>query len=187
MKKIVLMTALALAVGFGGVAASANPISHSLKINATVNPGCTAAGPSGTSGFSVNGTSSTFTTAVTGTTQAPASGTLTFGSLVCTTPKVKITLSSARMGLFVDGTEGTSGVKRMNYLATAKLNSTTLTELSTQQGVNNKTGNANLATTNIITVAITFPGSVSELLPAGELTAGTYSDTLTINIDGLAA
>ncbi|MGF1618987.1 MAG: spore coat protein U domain-containing protein [Rhodomicrobiaceae bacterium] len=187
MKKI-LATALALAVGFGTVAASATPISHSLKINATVDPGCTANGPTGTAGFSFSGTSSTFTTAVSGTTQAPASGTLTFGSLVCTTPKVKITLSSARMGLFVDGTEGNAGVKKMNYLATAKLNSTTLTELSTHQGVNNKTGNANLGTgANTITIAITFPGSVSELIPAGELTAGTYSDTLTINIDGLAA
>jgi hypothetical protein len=186
--KRILASALALAVGFGGVTASAAPIGHSLKINAVVDPGCTVTGPTGTTGFVVNGTSSTFTTAVTGTSQAPANGTLTFGSLACTTTGVKVTLSSARMGLYVDGQEGQASAKRMNYLATAKLNSAVLATLTANvSAANNQSGQASLITgTNIIKIEITFPGSGTALLPEGALTAGTYSDTLTIGIDGVA-
>jgi hypothetical protein len=187
MKKIIA-PAVALALGLSSFAAIANPISHTLTINASVQAGCTTTAPIGTAGFTVNGTSSTFATAVTGTTQAPNSGTLTFGSLVCTTTGVKITLASARLGLYVTGTEGNSSSKRMNYTATAKLNSATVVELSTGQGVPSKNGQLSLPTTgtNNISIAITFPGTVSELIPNGALTAGTYSDTLTIGIDGVA-
>jgi hypothetical protein len=77
----------------------------------------------------------------------------------------------------------------MNYTATAKLNSSTVVELATGQGVPSKNGQLSLPTTgtNNISIAITFPGTESELIPNGPLTTGTYSDTLTINIDGVVA
>jgi hypothetical protein len=184
-----MLTAITLALGLGTLSGAAYAITNTMTINATVQAGCTANAPTGTTGFTISGTSSTFATAVTGTTQAPNSGTLTFGSVVCTTTGVKITLASARLGLYVTGTEGNSGSKRMNYTATAKLNSSTVVELATGQGVPSKNGQLSLPTTgtNNISIAITFPGTESELIPNGPLTTGTYSDTLTINIDGVVA
>jgi hypothetical protein len=182
-----LTLAGALALSLGLISANAGAITHTLTLNATVQAGCTVNAATGTAGFSVNGATSTFTTAVTGTTQAPASGTLTFGSLICTTNAAKVTLASTRLGLYVTGTEGNSLAKRMNYSAAAKLNSTTLVTLDTVQGIASKNGQAILSTssTNNIFIDITFPGTVTELIPNGALTAGTYTDTLTINIDGV--
>jgi hypothetical protein len=186
MKKTIA-PAVALALGLSSFAAFANPISHSLKINASVQAGCTTTPPTGTTGFTVSGTSSTFATAVTGTTTAPANGTLTFGTLACTTNGVRVSLASARMGLYVDGTEGNSLSKRMNYVATAKLNAATLVTLDTNQGITPSPGQATLGTgSNAITVAITFPHTGTALLPQGALVAGIYSDTITIAIDGVA-
>lgn len=181
----VLISVIALMLGISATSVSATPISHELTINAVVDPGCTANAPTGTTGF--NGSGTTFTTAVTGTSQAPASGDLTFGNLVCTTTGVKVTLSSLRLGLFIPGTESISGAKKMNYQAKAKLNSTTLATLNTQQGVASTNGQSTLATgSNNIKIEITFPGTTQELIPNGALAAGTYSDKLTINIDGIA-
>ena len=177
----------ALALGLGLVSANAAPISHTLAINATVNSGCSASAPTSTSaGLTVSGISSTFATTVSGTTSAPASGTLVFGDLVCTTPKVRVTLTSARTGLYVNGTEGNSNNKRMNYQALARLNSATLATLNTLQGAASQSGALTLPATgtNSISVEISFPGQPNELLPNGALTAGVYSDILTISIDG---
>lgn len=184
MKKLLFLSG-ALALGFGLMASNAGALTHTVALNATVQAGCSTTAPTGTSGFSVNGSSSTFTTAVTGTTQAPNSGTLTFGSLACTTTAVRVTLASARRGLFVTGTETQGNAKRMHYMATAKLNSTTVATLSTSQGVPSQSGQATLPTTgtNSVLIDITFPGTEQELIPQGALTAGTYSDTLTITID----
>lgn len=185
--KNILTLASALALSLGLVSADADALTHTVTLNATVQAGCTTTAPTGTTGFSISGVTSTFTTAVTGTTQAPASGTLTFGDINCTTTGVKITLASARLGLFVTGTETQASAKRMHYTATAKLNSATVATLNTSQGVPSQTGQLALPTTgtNNVSIAITFPGTVSELIPQGALTAGTYSDTLTINIDGV--
>lgn len=182
-----LTLASGLALGLGLMSENAGAIPHTVTLNATVQAGCSINTPTGTSGFAISGGTSTFTTAVTGTTQAPASGTLTFGSLVCTTNAVRVSLASARIGLYVTGTEGNSSVKRMNYQALAKLNNATLATLNTQQGVASQAGQAVLPGpgTNSVSVEISFPGTTSELLPNGPLTAGTYSDTLTINIDGV--
>jgi hypothetical protein len=186
MKKFLVLSG-ALALSLGLMSADVGAITHTVALNATVQAGCTANAPTGTPGFSISGTSSTFTTAVTGTTQAPASGTLTFGSLTCTTNGVKVTLASSRLGLYVTGTEGNSLAKRMNYTVAARLNSTAIVTLDTVQGIASKNGQVTLSTssTNNILVDISFPGTVGELLPNGALTAGTYSDTLTINIDGV--
>lgn len=177
----------ALALGLGLVSANAAPISHAVTLNATVNSGCTVGAPSGP-GFTVSGASSTFATTVNGTTSVPASGTLTFGDIVCTTPRVRVTLASARIGLYVTGTEGNTNNKRMNYQAIARLNTTILTTLNTLQGVASQNGQSAVlpsgSGTNNISVEISFPGAPNELLPNGALIAGVYSDTLTITIDG---
>jgi hypothetical protein len=182
-----LTLAGALALSLGLMSENAGALTHTVALNATVQAGCTTGAPTGTSGFAISGSSSTFTTAVTGTTQAPSSGTLTFGSLACTTTAVKVTLASVRLGLFVTGTEGNSLSKKMNYTATAKLNSTVVTTLTTSQGNPSVNGQVTLPTTgtNSVIIDITFPGTTGELIPNGPLTAGTYSDTLTINIDGV--
>lgn len=187
MKKIIA-PAFALALGLSLMSEVADALTHTVALNATVQAGCTVSTTTGTSGFTgINGTSSTFTTAVTGTTQAPCSGTLTFGALACTTTGVKVTLASTRLGLFVNGTEGNSLSKKMNYTATAKLNNTVVTTLATSQLNPSVNGQVAIPTTgtNNVSVDITFPGQVGELLPNGPLTAGVYSDTLTINIDGV--
>ena len=184
--KNLLLRAGALALGVGLISVNADAITHTVALNATVQAGCTASAPVGSPGFVISGNSSTFTTAVTGTTQAPSSGTLTFGSLACTTTGVKLTLASTRLGLFVNGTEGNSLSKKMNYVVTAKLNSSVVATLATAQNVPSQTGQILLPNpgTNNVIIDITFPGTVSELIPNGALTAGTYSDILTINIDG---
>jgi hypothetical protein len=142
-------------------------------------------GPTGTNGITTSGNSSTFATQVTGTTQAPAAGTLTFGNISCTTNGIRVGLQSAKVGLYVGAVDALA--KRMNYVATAKLGSTAVTTLATYQQSPTSTGQLTLPTsgTPSLAIEITFPGVVQELIPNGALTAGTYTDTLTINIDGV--
>jgi hypothetical protein len=93
------------------------------------------------------------------------------------------------MGLFKDGNLGSLD-KYMTYVATPKLNNTVIPNatLTAKLGnPNNRTGQISLPSgSNEIRVSITFPGTESELIPNGALTAGTYTDTLTIGIDGVA-
>ena len=183
--KNILTLVSTMALGLAVTSTHADAFTHTVALNATVQAACTANTPAGTSGWVVSGNSSTFTTAVSGTTPAPNSGTLTFGSLVCTTNNVKVTLTSQRNGLFVDGTQSTSGAKKMNYLATAKVNGSGAQTLDTSQGTFTTNVTRPIITgTNNVTVDITFSTDLNTLIPAGPLTAGTYSDTLTIGIEG---
>jgi hypothetical protein len=176
---------LASALALGLYAQDASALTHTLTINASVAAGCTMTAPTGTTGITTSGNSSTFATQVTGTTQAPASGTLTFGNISCTTNGIRVGLQSAKIGLYVGAVD--SLAKRMNYVATAKLGTATVTTLATSQQIASQTGQVTLPSsgTPSLAIEISFPGTVSELIPNGALTAGVYTDTLTINIDGV--
>ncbi len=185
MKKLLVLAGI-LASGVTVAANQATAIQHNLAINATVQAGCSNSTPTGTTGFNTGAT--TFTVAVTGTTQVPASGTLTFGALVCTTTKVKVSMSATNNGLYIPGQTGSLD-KRMNYNATARLNGTAMgSGYASMQGTPfvGPSTTLNTAGSNTITIDITFPTIINDLLPQGALTAGTYTDTLAITIDGVS-
>jgi hypothetical protein len=179
MKNIFSITAIVVLA----LTLTAGPISafqHNLTIQATVASACTTVSPSG-SGFTVSGNNSTFAVQADNSGTTPGSGTLSFGVLNCNTGKTNVSLSSLKKGLYVAASP--SGLDPyINYIATAKLGSSQIAQLTTANGGNSVSSGAQTIGGNALTVVISFPSLPSDYIKNGPLVSGIYTDILTIDI-----
>lgn len=157
---------------------AAQPISHQVTLQATVNSVCTLSGSASFTGnfTSASATASTFQVPVTGANAATATGTVTIGTVMCTGGQIPLSMS--RTTYIQNNSTPPSEIKYSAYFVHDGF-----TENGGGSGTSLNTITKSATATLNVNKTTAAIGINIVTQPTNNLAVGTYSGTLTLNIN----